>query len=404
MQAIALFRRFCSRIAACTLVAALIATASASGAAPQPAASGSIAWRFETLANYISHRAAIGSDGTVYFNDSTGILYALTPAGALKWTYNGGGSGSQGPTVVGANGTIYFGTAAPSAIHAVNPNGTRRWIFNAPGSQGPIGGPGVGPDGNVYAVFDLGSSFGAVSLTPAGSLRWNTLGNPRVTEHGQVGRELVFGAGQVYYTSTNVGSLWAFALSNGAQRFQANLSRPGQAATGPGGRVYVATGIQPRLRAYSSAGQLLWSFFGDEPGVTNVLSAPDVGRDGRVYIDRNLSQLYSLEPTPSVRWVSPSLLPQGPVGGPIVDRANAVVMLGGQRTFGDPGLIQAFNAANGSLLFEIEIPLETDGTCAVPYARARITPDGTRAYIPAVQLCQTPQQYHSWLYAIDLVP
>jgi outer membrane protein assembly factor BamB len=376
----------------------------AAGADPHPAATGTIAWRFETLSNYISHRAAIGSDGTVYFNDSTGVLYALTPAGTLKWTYSGGGSGSQGPTVVGADGTIYFGTASPSAIHAVNPSGSRKWIFNAPGSQGPIGGPGVGPDGNVYAVFDLGGSVGAVSVTPAGALRWNNLGNPRVSEHGQVGREMVFGAEQVYYTSTNVGSLWAFALSNGGQRFQANLSRPGQAATGPRKRVYVATGIAPRLRAYSSTGQLLWSFFGDEPGVTNALSAPDVGRDGRIYIDRNLSQLYSLEPTPAVRWISPSLLPQGPVSGPIVDPTNTIVLMGGQETFGAPGLIQAFGVPSGQQLFEIPIPLEPDGTCAVPYTRARFTPDGRRAYIAAVQLCQTPQQYHSWLYAIDIAP
>src|ERR1041384_8575361 len=106
--------------------------------APQPASQGKVAWRFTVRANYISHRADVGQDGTVYFNDSSGFLYALTPDGALKWLYSGHGSGSQGPTVVGPDGTIYFGTASLSAIHAINPDGTRKWIFKAKNTQGPI--------------------------------------------------------------------------------------------------------------------------------------------------------------------------------------------------------------------------------------------------------------------------
>jgi outer membrane protein assembly factor BamB len=62
----------------------------------RPATTGTVAWRFEVLANYISHRADVGRDGTVYFNDSSGFLYALTPAGALKWVYDGESVGSSG--------------------------------------------------------------------------------------------------------------------------------------------------------------------------------------------------------------------------------------------------------------------------------------------------------------------
>jgi outer membrane protein assembly factor BamB len=371
-------------------------------AATQPAAQGKVAWRFKVLANYISHRAGVGPDGTVYFNDSSGFLYALTRDGALKWVYSGHGSGSQGPTVVGPDGTIYFGTASLSAIHAVNPDGTRKWIFKANKSQGPIGGPGVGPDGNIYAMFDVAGRFGAVSLTPAGSLRWNNPGKPRVFEYGQLGRELVFGGGNVYFTSTYTGDVWAFDLDTGHQRFDVNLGRAGQAAAAKDGGVLVPTQLQPRLYALSSSGKLEWQFFGDEHNTTNDLTAPDVGSNGNIYINRNLSELYSLKPTPSVRWISPSLLSQGPITGPIVDPSNDVVLIGGQPTYGEPGLIQAFAASDGSPLWQISIPKERDGTCAVPYARARFTPDGTRAYIPAVQLCEAPKKYHSWLYAIDI--
>lgn len=312
---------------------------------------GAVAWRFEVLANYISHRADVASDGTVYFNDSSGFLYALAPDGALKWIYNGGGGGSQGPTSVGRDGTIYFGTASPSALHAVNPGGKARWVFHAPDSQGPIGGPNVGPDGNVYAVYDMPGEIGAVSLTPAGTLRWNRLGSPRVAEYGQVGRELVFGGGNVYFTSTYYGDVHAFELADGDQRFDVNVGAAGQAATGKKGTVHVPTRLQPRLLAFSKAGQLRWSFFGDLGTVTNDLSAPDVGPDGNLYINRNLSQLYSLTPAPEVRWAVDSLLTQGPVGGPIVSSDNRLVLVAGQQTYGKPGLIKAFSTVDGATLF-----------------------------------------------------
>lgn len=242
--------------------------------------------------------------------------------------------------------------------------------------------------------------IGAVSLTPNGALRWNNLGNPRVAEVGQLGRELVFGAGNVYFTSTSYGDVYGFDLAEGTQRFFVNVGTADQAAPTRNGTLYVPTEL--RLNAFSRTGQLQWSFFGDEHNVTNELTAPDLDRDGNIYINRNLSELYSLTPTPSVRWIVDSLLAGGPVPGPIVSPTNELVLMGGQETYGKPGLIEAFSTADGALLFEIQIPKEPDGTCAIPYARARFTRAGDRAYIPAAQLCKVPQQYHSWLCAIDV--
>src|SRR5436190_17623448 len=102
--------------------ALLAAFLTAQAFAEQPTVQGTVAWRFEVLANYVSHRADVARDGTVYFNDSSGFLYALTPQGSLKWIYDSQASGSQGPTVIGRDGTIYFGVSAPSGIHAVNPD------------------------------------------------------------------------------------------------------------------------------------------------------------------------------------------------------------------------------------------------------------------------------------------
>src|SRR4051794_868151 len=69
-----------------TIAAPIVAVKTRSDA--QPTAQGRVAWRFEVLANYVSHRADVARDGTIYFNDSSGFLYALTPQGALKWIYD----------------------------------------------------------------------------------------------------------------------------------------------------------------------------------------------------------------------------------------------------------------------------------------------------------------------------
>jgi len=40
--------------------------------------------------NSILSSPAIGSDGTIYFGSLDGNLYAVDPAGALKWNYQAG--------------------------------------------------------------------------------------------------------------------------------------------------------------------------------------------------------------------------------------------------------------------------------------------------------------------------
>jgi hypothetical protein len=236
-----------------------------------------------------------------------------------------------------------------------------------PESQGIIGGPGIGPDGNVYAVFDIGGDIGAVSLTPEGALRWNNPGNPRIAEVGQVERELVFGGGNAYFTSSYYGDIYGFDLLTGAQRFVTNSDSADQAAAIRNGTLFVPTGLQ--LNTYARTGQFRGSFFDDLPNPTNV-TAPDIGRDGNLYINRNLSELYSLTPTPSgaiVRWVAPSFVAGGPVPGRIVSPTNELVLMGGQQTFGRPGLIEAFSTTDGAVLFQINIPKETrrDVRCAL---------------------------------------
>ena len=231
----------------------------------------------------------------------------------------------------------------------------------------------------------LRERYGAVSLTPAGVFAGIHLVRLACPTLGRWAGKWYL-AGETSITPRLISAPSTASSSsrahNDSLQISARLYRP--RLTGEG--IFI---FRPdcKLNSYAKTGQFRWSFFGDIQPPTNALSAPDIGRDGNIYIIRNLGELYSLTPTPSVRFVVPCLLPQGPVPGPIVSPTGDLVLAGGQATYGQPGLIQAFSTADGALLFEINIPKEPDGTCAVPYARARFTRTGDRAYIPAAQLC-----------------
>ncbi|MBA3544298.1 MAG: PQQ-binding-like beta-propeller repeat protein, partial [Chthoniobacterales bacterium] len=88
----------------------------------RPPQVGHVKWRFQADDLYIQGRPAVALDGTVYAGGVGGHLYALTPAGGLKWIFNAGGPNILQPVSVGPDGTIYF--AKEPTVYALNPNGT----------------------------------------------------------------------------------------------------------------------------------------------------------------------------------------------------------------------------------------------------------------------------------------
>jgi outer membrane protein assembly factor BamB len=90
---------------------------------------GKIKWRFNVNESVFYSSPAIGSDGTIFFGSQTfwfpentllphgptnpkkvGSLYAVTPDGKLRWSYNNGNIIDYYSPIIGRNGTIYVGT------------------------------------------------------------------------------------------------------------------------------------------------------------------------------------------------------------------------------------------------------------------------------------------------------
>lgn len=86
-------------------------------------ASGQEQWRVAT--GEVTLTPAIGSDGTIYCGDDLGVLLAIHPNGAVRWSADLGRSVTSGITI-GEDGTV-FAANADGRLFAYTTTGTRRW-------------------------------------------------------------------------------------------------------------------------------------------------------------------------------------------------------------------------------------------------------------------------------------
>ncbi|MHC4846258.1 MAG: PQQ-binding-like beta-propeller repeat protein [Planctomycetota bacterium] len=351
-------------------------------------------WRFAMNSQTMLHRPALGADGTVYAKSAAGDLIALTSEGDFKWLYQLGGSWTS-QIDVGQDGTIYTADGWPR-IHAVNPDGTQKWVHQAPLTNGLLGGPNVGPDGNVYAIAHA-PGIGVYSLDPDGNLRWSSP-EPGYSPIGQQGQEIVFGASQFHYAHNGHFDSYDF---DGNKVFdqsvvtQYNDSSP-QPAVGPNGDSYVEW--WGRLHSYDTSGNLNWIAF-DVGG--SYLRDPDVGPDGTIYVWRNVfNTLWALNPDGSEKWSynDPESLME-PVVSP---DGETLVVTGG----GWPGMYLGMDAATGVPLWQFVLPIETPTPFSTiglfPQGRARFTPDSSVAYMMAIGESGSPG--YSYVYALQIDP
>ncbi|HSN54203.1 MAG TPA: PQQ-binding-like beta-propeller repeat protein, partial [Candidatus Sulfomarinibacteraceae bacterium] len=393
------------------VVDVVVSTATGGAGAPFPVEvteripSGRVNWRFTCDGRGVRHRVGIGPDGTIYAQDTDGLLYALGSDGALLWITDTGGQGGEGPVVVGSDGTVYVGAnpLGPTAdIVALNPDGSIRWRFSDTDTQGLLAGPGIGPDGRVYAVTEQ-PGLGAFALDPAtGDLEWSNPGSPPVNEHGQLGIEIAFGQDRFYVAfderaHSPIALIYGFSL-DGAQLFA--VGRPdgnAEAEVGPAGDFYLpvwgsASGIG--LGAYDPDGVLQWTAL---DSLTNVLTNPSVGPDGSIYTSRNLRELWSIHPDGSTRW---SVTDADVLDSPEVSPDGGTLLVGG-RVGGSHGFVRAFDAADGTRLWEELIPPEL-GYGVTPSARPLFSADGSLAVVPVEPGANPDDNLHCYVYAFDV--
>ncbi len=200
----------------------------------------------------------IGQDGTIYVVIGEDMLFAVSPAGSMRWVFAFDNEWEMSFTspAIDQNGVIYLATEGKpsgadfSMVYAVNPQGSLRWKYPVEGGRFVRASPTVAADGGIYiATKSAGTDRPAklIKLSPAGQWLWDytiervhetpddSYSSPSIGADGLI----YFGAetGYLYVLNPNGTLSWKFKL-----RDAINWSSP---AIAPDGTLYIGAMCGP---------------------------------------------------------------------------------------------------------------------------------------------------------------
>jgi outer membrane protein assembly factor BamB len=129
---------------------------------------GSTKWKYQAYGD-VDSSPAIDDDGVIYFGDWHGFVHAVYPNGTRKWIYHVNKTGDviTSSPAIGDDGTIYIG-CHDNYFYAFYPNGTIKWRFQT--GSWVHASPTIGPDGTIYIGSDDNYLY---ALNPEnGSMIW----------------------------------------------------------------------------------------------------------------------------------------------------------------------------------------------------------------------------------------
>ncbi|MDD5556820.1 MAG: PQQ-binding-like beta-propeller repeat protein [bacterium] len=246
---------------------------------------GALLWSYKTGSN-LDSVPAINSDGMLYVGSQDRHLYAFTSAGVLSWSYTTGLSVRSSPAI-GADGRVYF-TSTEGNLYRITPQGVLLWSYDILNTGlGVFSSPALGVNEMVYAGSDDNALY---AVNSNGVFAWSY-----VTAHWIRSSPAVGSAGQVYVGSYD-GMLYELT-SSGALSWSYHASpRWYSPAVGSDGRLYVNSALN-LLYAFSPNRTLLWSY-----EVSNDVTGTAIDAEGRVYFSSYDNTLRTLLSDSSSLW------------------------------------------------------------------------------------------------------
>ncbi len=265
-----------------------------------PPVDGTRKWQFYVNPTIVGYGPALGPDGTIYFGNDRGEVYAINPAdGTTKWKAALPEGKPRNSPTVGPDGTIYvthdrstYQWWNPGILYALDPaDGSVKWTVQRTGSETPA----IGSDGYVYVSAD-DSKVAAINPADPTGFAWSytmTGDNPLTGP--------VIGSDGTVYVRTWASKLRAIQyspiLGAAREKWAVNLVNGGGTgvrftpAIAADGTIYVASNTT--LHSINPAGSINWTY--TYPRTGGEQNACVLGADGNVYVTSD-RYLYSITP------------------------------------------------------------------------------------------------------------
>jgi outer membrane protein assembly factor BamB len=241
-------------------------------------------WSFD-VGSSILGSPLIGADGTIYFGTLNGKIFAINPDGSTIWTYATDDS-LLSSGAIGTGGTLYF-SSQNGNLFAINPNGTLKWVY----VTGNIvkASPVIGEDGSIYIGTTEGVLF---SIDINGRLNWKfSTGGIDSAVAIDKGNNIIVGS-----RDGNVYSVKADGTLNWKSNLETSLWSP---ALDKNNNIYINSVNNRFLYVLNSQGKQIGAFRLDS--IAQHESVPAIGADGNLYLGAD--RLYKLAST-GRGWVS----------------------------------------------------------------------------------------------------
>jgi len=322
---------------------------------------GTLKWEYHTGYNFITSAPALAEDGTLYVGSWDHYFYAFNSSnGIRKWKLNLGDTIGSSPALA-EDGTIYVGDTG-GRLWAVNPNGTKKW--NYPTGGGNIwSDPAIGDDGTIY----IGTWFDYFyAINPNGTLKWKfktgdiIKGPPSIADDGTI------------YIGSFDDYLYALYPNNGTMKWKCNIwkgtdTNPSIASDGT---IYVCSSSK-LFAIYPNNGTKKWTY--DFPSERHIgKSSQAISADGTIYVGTNIGassvnggDIIAINPDGTERWRK-GIAVEGWVDSSPCIAEDGTVYIGSQGEAG--GYIHAFGPVeSNSPPNAPTISGETNGEAGVGY-------------------------------------
>jgi outer membrane protein assembly factor BamB len=283
--------------------------AAQTGATSARPARGGLYWAFPT-GNGVFSSPVVGADGTIYVGSADRTFYALRRDGSVRWSVTTGEI-IDSAGLLDDRGRVYFGSGDGKLRALDAATGAPAWTFAAddPAHTGGVinwfeGNVALAPDGTLYVPND---NFRIYALDrDHGTERWDFQ-----TPDQTWSLPAVDGNGDLWFGNNNVVSFLGdntFALDHrGRPRWSASI--PGTVAASPlvaDGRMIVG-GFDGYVRAYDAAsGSERWSFATRD----HLYASPARLPDGKIVQASADGSVYALDPkSGAIVWQYDTLAP-----------------------------------------------------------------------------------------------